>query len=296
MIAVPRISVVTPSYQQGAYLERTIDSVLSQGYPNLEYIVVDGGSTDNSVEIIRKYERHLGYWVSEKDRGQSHAINKGMARASGQILAWLNSDDWYVNRALFRFAEHFTANPETGVVVGRGQTVNLAGDLVMDKSPPDPITLETICSWLIKGHFMQPSAAFSRDAWVAAGPLAEDVHIALYVDLWLRMAKANCVFVSTDELLSVALSHPNAKTTAFVDEMRLDCARVVASHGSLKGYEQAIQCMVQDKQMTNLKLAWYERNYRVVVEHPLLRILQPIVKRFSKEGGYWQASIPPWKC
>jgi glycosyltransferase involved in cell wall biosynthesis len=95
MIHLPKISIVTPSFNQGMFLEKTILSVLEQGYPNLEYIIIDGGSSDNSVEIIKKYEKHLAYWESEPDQGQSHAINKGFERATGEIFGWLNSDDWY---------------------------------------------------------------------------------------------------------------------------------------------------------------------------------------------------------
>jgi glycosyltransferase involved in cell wall biosynthesis len=100
-----KFSIVTPSYNQGQYLEKAILSVIEQDYPNLEYIIIDGGSTDNSLEIIKKYEKHLAYWVSEKDRGQSHAINKGFERASGDLFGWLNSDDYFAPDALKTVAE-----------------------------------------------------------------------------------------------------------------------------------------------------------------------------------------------
>src|SRR5258707_6129118 len=119
----PRISVVTPSFNQGAYLERTICSVLDQKYPNLEYLVIDGGSTDESVEIIKRYERHLTYWVSEPDTGQSNAINKGFARTTGTILAWLNSDDRYLPETLGAVAAAAAAHPDADVFVGTGELV-----------------------------------------------------------------------------------------------------------------------------------------------------------------------------
>src|SRR5687767_11527952 len=115
----PRITIVTPSFQQASYLEQTIDSVLSQGYPNLEYAVVDGGSTDGSVEIIKRYQKHLAYWVSEKDRGQTHAINKGMARATGEIRAYINSDDYYLPGTLQRVADAFQRDSGLDLVHGR---------------------------------------------------------------------------------------------------------------------------------------------------------------------------------
>jgi glycosyltransferase involved in cell wall biosynthesis len=114
MTTYPKISIVTPSFNQGRFIEKTILSVIEQDYPNLEYIIIDGGSTDESVEVIKKYDQHLAYWVSEPDRGQSHAINKGFERATGEIFGWLNSDDWYHPGALKAVAEAFAANPEAG--------------------------------------------------------------------------------------------------------------------------------------------------------------------------------------
>ena len=117
MTDAPRISIVTPSLNQGAYLERTVRSVLDQGYPDLEYIVVDGGSTDESVSILERYDDRIAYWVSESDSGQAHAINKGLARATGSIVAYINSDDYYLPGAFAEIARHF-ADPRVSWVAG----------------------------------------------------------------------------------------------------------------------------------------------------------------------------------
>lgn len=114
----PRISIVTPSYNQAEFLERTIFSVLNQNYPKLEYIIIDGGSTDGSVEIIKKYDKYLTFWVSEKDNGQADAIRKGFARATGEILAWINSDDTYLPGTFLKVAKAFIKNPKVDLIFG----------------------------------------------------------------------------------------------------------------------------------------------------------------------------------
>jgi glycosyltransferase involved in cell wall biosynthesis len=114
----PKISIITPSFNQGKYIEQTILSVINQNYPNLEYIIIDGGSTDETVEIIKKYEKHITFWLSEQDRGQSHAINKGLQKATGELFNWLNSDDYLKNRALFDIAEKYLTNKNPDVICG----------------------------------------------------------------------------------------------------------------------------------------------------------------------------------
>ena len=155
-ISVPKISIVTPSYNQGQYLEKTIRSVLEQGYPNLEYIIIDGGSTDHSVEIIKRYEKYLKYWESEADRGQSHAINKGFEHATGDLFAWLNSDDYYMDDVFQRVAEIYQANLDAGAFIGAGQFVNELGEVTGYREPTD-VCLKSLYKWMNIFHFMQPS-------------------------------------------------------------------------------------------------------------------------------------------
>ncbi len=177
----------------------------------------------------RRYAKHLDYWVSEPDRGQSHAINKGFARASGDLFGWLNSDDRLEPGALHTVADHAARFPEVGAFVGGGRIVDESERIVYHKEPGE-LTFEGFCRWLAGGDFMQPSCFFRRSAWEASGPLDESVHIALDVDLWLRMAR-KVRFQSIDAVLSTSLAHDRAKTTALRAEMRIDTAVVVIKAG-----------------------------------------------------------------
>src|SRR5512142_3420630 len=123
----PRVSIITPSYNQAQFLEASIQSVLQQDYPNIEYIVADGGSKDNSVEIIKKYQDHLAWWVSEKDKGHADALNKGFSHATGEILAWLNSDDVYYPDAVAEAVAVLQQHPEVGMVYGDADLIDNAG-------------------------------------------------------------------------------------------------------------------------------------------------------------------------
>ncbi len=139
-MSLPRISIVTPSFNQAEFIERTILSVIGQNYPDLEYIVIDGGSNDGSLEIIKKYQDRLAYWVSEPDRGQSDALNKGFAKATGEIVGWLNSDDLYCPGALMRVAEAFREDPQADVWYGGIYLID-SRDRVIDAiwpGEPDP--------------------------------------------------------------------------------------------------------------------------------------------------------------
>ncbi len=224
----PLISIVTPSFNQGKYIEETIRSVLLQGYPNLEYLILDGGSTDGAVDAIRKYEKHLTFWVSEPDKGQSDAINKGLARCTGELMNWLNSDDLLLPGALRALAEAARQDPEAGVYVGAARRVDGNDKLIYERWN----TVEEInnpLDWL-RNNFIQPSSYFRRRLWQEVGPIDVTLRYALDVDFWIRAAKV-CRFAWVPQLLSVDRAQPAAKTTAEKPQMYGELAMVQARHG-----------------------------------------------------------------
>jgi GT2 family glycosyltransferase len=204
-----RVSIVTANLNQGDYLEQALTSVLDQGYPDLEYIVIDGGSTDQSVDIIRRYSNRLAFWTSEPDRGQSHAINKGLARATGAIVGWLNADDLYLPGSLARVASTFAANADLGLLYGNCWIRDEASGLSRAWSGFRPAGLETLLAEA--NGIPQPSAFVRRSVLVRTGVLDESMHLAMDYDLWLRVYKHASVR-SIDEPLSLIRDHPRTKT------------------------------------------------------------------------------------
>ncbi|MCC9168231.1 glycosyltransferase family 2 protein [Pontibacter harenae] len=225
----PKISIVTPSFNQGQFIEETIRSVLLQNYPNLEYIIIDGGSTDNTVEIIKKYEQWITYWISESDNGQSDAINKGLKLASGEVLNWLNSDDFLANDALFHIGSE-DWNSEVGAVVGTGHKVNDEG-VVLYTPKLSELSTEAFYNWIDHGHFMQPACFFSRNAWLSCGPINEQLFFCMDVELWIKISKM-FIFKRIFHSIAFAHAHSNAKTTAFVDKMKIETYMMVAANGN----------------------------------------------------------------
>jgi hypothetical protein len=206
MISLPRVSIITPSYNQAAYLEQTIQSVLAQDYPDLEYIIVDGGSTDGSVEIIRKYADKLAWWVSERDHGQAEAINKGLTHASGKILAWLNSDDLYLPEAVSEAVALFVKKPDLGMVFGDMRAIDSQGEIINVQHFGRWGLPEFMCFQIIG----QPAVFMRREALQQAGGLDEHYHCLLDHQLWLRLAQVAPLLYS-GRLWASARFHPGAK-------------------------------------------------------------------------------------
>ncbi len=204
----PRISIVTPSFNQARFLEETIRSVLLQGYPDLEYFIIDGGSSDGSVDVIQNYERWLTSWVSEPDRGQSHAINKGWQRAGGEILAWINSDDSY-NPGAFRCAvEALQKEPAAGMVYSDINYIDVASN-VSYRLKSQPYDFEKL---LLDNHVAQPTVFLRREALDKVGWLDESFRLIMDQELWLRIGRATAVAYLPDRVLANLRVYPETSS------------------------------------------------------------------------------------
>jgi len=181
----PLVSIVTPSFNQARYIEATMQSVLSQDYSPIEYMVVDGSSNDGTVDVIKKYESKIAWWVSEKDRGQTDAINKGFARAKGEILAWLNSDDTYEPGAVSAAVKYLQEHPKVGMVYGDCNFINESGRVIGKFG-----AAQTNYRLLRQGysHIPQQTMFFRADLWKRVGPLDPSFYFAMDYDLWTRIA------------------------------------------------------------------------------------------------------------
>ncbi len=220
--SLPLVSIITPSFNQAAFLETTIRSVLDQDYPALEYFIIDGGSTDGSLEIIQRYAHRLAGWVSEADRGQTDAINKGFAMAHGEILAWLNSDDVYQPGAIAGAAAYLQENPRVGLVYGDASYIDESGRTI-GRFPARQTDYRRLRQGYV--HIPQQSAFFRTSLWKAAGPLDPSFYFAMDYDLWVRLASRSRV-VYLPQLWASFRLHSGAKTIAADDRCWPEMLRV----------------------------------------------------------------------
>lgn len=226
-----RVSVITPSFNQAQFLEATILSVLEQDHADLEYFIVDGGSTDGSVDIIRRYEDRLAGWVSEPDRGQTDAINKGFAMATGDVLAWLNSDDTYEPGAVSAAAAFLDANPDIGLVYGEANFINESGAVIGRFN-----ARQTDYRRLMQGavYVPQQAAFFRANLWKQVGPLDPAFYFAMDYDLWVRLAAVSGVMYLPGRTWANFRLHGSAKSIAEDDRCWPEMLKVHEREGGKK--------------------------------------------------------------
>ncbi|MBI1781726.1 MAG: glycosyltransferase [Sphingobacteriales bacterium] len=288
MMSFPKISIVTPSYNQGQFIEQTIQSVLCQDYPNLEYIIMDGGSTDHTAEIIKKYEDQLTFWVSEKDKGQAHAINKGLERCTGEIFNWLNSDDYLEPGALHKIAEAFT-NKQIQVVAG---AVRNFSDNETEIISNAKLTAKGLMCWEPGVRFVQPGVWLRRALIQRCGGIDEQFHYAFDWDLYIRYLYHFPVVKEMDVLLVHFRLHEQSKTQSLHERFAIEERQIIEKlykdkdylllHKSCKWkisrtkWTKFLQDTIRDnnkpklKRITNLLLHLYEqpqdlRTYRMTM-------------------------------
>jgi glycosyltransferase involved in cell wall biosynthesis len=249
-VKYPKISIITPSYNQGQFLEDTILSVLNQSYPNLEYIIIDGGSTDNSIDIIKKYEECLAYWVSETDQGQTHAINKGLKLSTGEILNWINSDDLLTLGSLHIVGKAFTIAPEADFCFGDFSLIDEKGRLIISRKSP-PYRFRT----LFYGRQLscQPAVFFRRSVLEKIGYLDETFAFCMDLEFWIRAASKGMRFRQTKQLLAKARMHRGAKTAQLQEVLHEEHKAIVRRYlpwGFLQGSP------LEDRLYTLLNKLW----------------------------------------
>ncbi|MBK9600271.1 MAG: glycosyltransferase [Anaerolineales bacterium] len=263
------VSIITPSYNQAAYLEQTILSVLNQDYAPIEYIVVDGASKDASVEIIKKYADRLAYWVSEKDGGQAEAINKGFARATGEIIAWLNSDDYYLEGAVSAAVKIFEANPDVVLVYGNMLAVDEHGK-TFNTLTYKQLTLEDLLCFQIIG---QPAVFMRRSALQKTNSLDATFHFLLDHFLWIQLAQHGRI-LHANQTWAAARYHAEAKNRAKAAEFGREAFRILDS-------------VMQDKKLAPV-LATVIRRARASAHR--------VDARYLLDGGQPTAALSAWMC
>jgi len=204
----PKISIVTPSYNQVNFIERTILSVLNQNYPNFEYIIIDGGSNDGSIEIIKKYEKYLTYWISEKDNGQADAINKGLRRTKGKIVAYLNSDDIYCQGTFVKVANYFCKYPNRDIIYGDYLIIDSQDNVIKCKKE---IAFDYNILLYCFSYIPQPTVFFKREIFEKIGLFDTQLNCTMDFDYWVRVSRKNKIYYIPESLAAYRI-HGSSKT------------------------------------------------------------------------------------
>jgi glycosyltransferase involved in cell wall biosynthesis len=256
----PLVSIITPSYNQGQFLSAAIESVLSQDYPQIEYLVVDGGSTDASLDVLRSYGERVR-WISEPDHGQADAINKGVRLTRGTLVAWMNADDVYTPGAIARAVEVLQAHPQAALVYGQAEFIDRAGAVLGPCRHVRPYSLKQLIHDL--DFIVQPATVFRRDAFLAVGGLDVDLRYCLDYDLWIKLALRYDVQY-LPAVLARARIYPETKTAsgglARLDEIERMIQRYGRSHLPMFFYPEMVRAC-----WAACRLALAKRDWRQLV-------------------------------
>lgn len=229
---VPTLSIVTPSLNQGRFLRQCFESIFSQAYPKLEFLVIDGGSTDETLSVIREYESSISYWVSEPDKGQSDAINKGFRQSSGDIVAWLNADDYYLPGAFASVVTAYQADPAAPFYFGDGYRVDETGAIIGNFFPAGALAFDRQALVMGLNYVLQPSAFINRRCLEQVGYLDTELHYGMDTDLWIRLSGVGMprivpsVLAATREYVATKSS---SGSFARIEELR----RIAQKHAGL---------------------------------------------------------------
>jgi glycosyltransferase involved in cell wall biosynthesis len=273
----PKISIITPSYNQGEYIEETITSILDQGYPNLELIVMDGGSTDETVEILKKYDDQITFWQSELDKGQTDAINNGFKKCTGDIVTWLCSDDYYEGKCLFKVAEAFLNNLDINLVCGDRRTFGLG---IKDTHYIGWESKETLEETMFYGHYDQPPSFYRKEVWDSIFPLTTELRVYMDCEMWLMyllkygMNKA----MHIENLFAHGRFHATSKS---VNEAVL-CRRVLNSLYWTIGKSLGIDSLLLSK-MGALDRQEYHRKWDVEAKVDLKNYEKYLIQKFGPQ-------------
>jgi len=257
MVGLPKISIVTPSFNQAQFLEETILSVITQNYPNLEYIIIDGGSSDGSVDIIKKYEKYLAYWTSERDNGHGHALNKGFAKSTGEIMAWINSDDKYYPYTFNTIAEIFNKFKDINWIQGKNSWIDKYGRLLDVR-----YSLINIYSYLLNDYkwIQQESVFWRRSLWEKAGSFVnEKIDLMVDGELWTRFFLSDDLW-HLDIVIAGFRSHDKNRSHFQIEKVYREMndaitvmktrlsPELISSYKALQKYLELVQISIKDQQ------------------------------------------------